>query len=58
MALWTKAVQRHAHMNEIFFNAAALLVVIEHVPQDIIDRLTELREMDLGCQSKFGYTCT
>ena len=29
-------------------------LVIEHLPQELRDRFTEMREMDLQVQSKFG----
>jgi len=28
-----------------------MIVVIEHLPQELRDRFTEMREMDLGVQS-------
>ena len=36
-----------------FNTALRLFLVIEHLPQELRDRFTEMREMDLGVQSKF-----
>lgn len=32
-----------------------LFTVIEHLPQELRDRFTEMREMDLSVQSKIYY---
>lgn len=34
------------------YNAIILFVVIEHLPQELKDRFTEIRELDLQVQSK------
>ena len=35
----------------ILFINNIVIIVIEHLPQELRDRFTEMREMDLGVQS-------
>jgi len=37
---------------DIFSHFVLCILVIEHLPQELRDRFTEMREMDLGVQSK------
>jgi hypothetical protein len=38
-------------IKEIIGFVNLMIVVIEHLPQELRDRFTEMREMDLGVQS-------
>lgn len=35
-----------------------MIAVIEHLPQELRDRFTEMREMDLGVQSMYLFVVT
>jgi len=37
----------------IFADVCLMISVIEHLPQELRDRFTEMREMDLGVQSMY-----
>lgn len=53
--LVTKIYSRFVHSHLIFVLCKISCLVIEHLPQETCDRLTDMRELDLQVQSKLSY---